>query len=92
MPAFSILISSIYLSIYLQQYTERSTTTSLFQTIPLYRKRVKFVASVYNLSPDTFSAPNNLLFRPVSYYAFFKGWLLPSQPPGCHDHLTSFTT
>ena len=33
-------------------------------------------------------APLNLrrkdnLFRPVSCYAFFKGWLLLSQPPGC---------
>jgi len=25
----------------------------------------------------------------VSYYAFFKGWLLPSPPAGCLDLLTS---
>jgi hypothetical protein len=30
--------------------------------------------------------------RPVSYYAFFKGWLLLSQPPGCFSGSTSFTT
>ena len=30
--------------------------------------------------------------RPVSYYAFFKGWLLPSPPPGCLCLKTSFTT
>jgi hypothetical protein len=30
--------------------------------------------------------------RPVSYYAFFKGWLLLSQPPGCHSLPTSFPT
>jgi hypothetical protein len=30
--------------------------------------------------------------RPVSYYAFFKGWLLLSQPPGCLGLLTSFPT
>ena len=30
--------------------------------------------------------------RPVSYYAFFKGWLLLSQPPGCLCLSTSFTT
>jgi len=30
--------------------------------------------------------------RPVSYYAFFKGWLLPSPPPGCHCFHTSFPT
>lgn len=30
--------------------------------------------------------------RPVSYYAFFKGWLLPSLPPGCFRPKTSLTT
>lgn len=30
--------------------------------------------------------------RPVSCYAFFKGWLLLSQPPGCFRILTSFHT
>src|SRR5690606_37155239 len=30
--------------------------------------------------------------RPVSYYAFFKGWLLLSQPPGCLCLPTSFST
>ena len=30
--------------------------------------------------------------RPVSCYAFFKGWLLLSQPPGCLSHSTSFPT
>ncbi len=30
--------------------------------------------------------------RPVSYYAFFKGWLLLSQPPGCLCSPTSLTT
>ena len=30
--------------------------------------------------------------RPVSYYAFFKGWLLPSLPPGCLSLETSFAT
>ncbi|KAA0062755.1 putative mitochondrial protein [Cucumis melo var. makuwa] len=28
---------------------------------------------------------------PVSYYAFFKGWLLPSPPLGCHRSRTSFS-
>jgi hypothetical protein len=32
------------------------------------------------------------LNRPVSYYAFFKGWLLLSQPPGCLGLPTSFPT
>jgi hypothetical protein len=32
------------------------------------------------------------LVRPVSYYAFFKGWLLLSQPPGCFGRPTCFPT
>jgi hypothetical protein len=32
------------------------------------------------------------LVRPVSYYAFFKGWLLLSQPPGCCGRPTCFPT
>ena len=39
----------------------------------------------------TFGA-GRLRSRPVSYYAFFKGWLLLSQPPGCHGLPTSFPT
>ena len=61
------------------------------------KKVIKFVVSVYNLRPDTFSVQDNFLeinfkSRPVSYYAFFKGWLLPSPPPGCYGYLTSFIT
>jgi hypothetical protein len=48
-------------------------------------------ASVYGLSPDTSSAQDSLT-RPVSCYAFFKGWLLLSQPPGCLGRPTSFPT
>ena len=48
-------------------------------------------ASVYGLSPVTFSARDSLI-RPVSCYAFFKGWLLLSQPPGCLGRPTSFPT
>jgi hypothetical protein len=29
-------------------------------------------------------------FKPVSYYAFFKGWLLPSLLTGCHSLFTIF--
>jgi hypothetical protein len=42
------------------------------------------------LSPGTLSAPGHL--RPVSYYALFQGWLLLSQPPGCHCARTSLST
>jgi hypothetical protein len=48
-------------------------------------------ASVRGLSPVTFSAQDGLS-RPVSCYAFFKGWLLLSQPPGCLGLPTSFPT
>jgi hypothetical protein len=48
-------------------------------------------ASVCGLSPGTSSAQAGLS-RPVSYYAFFKGWLLLSQPPGCLGLPTSFPT
>ena len=30
--------------------------------------------------------------RPVSYYALFQGWLLLSQPPGCHCATTTLPT
>ena len=53
--------------------------------------KIASAASVHGLSPDTFSAQAGLT-RPVSYYAFFKGWLLLSQPPGCHGLPTSFPT
>ena len=49
------------------------------------------IASVDDLIPVTFSAQAGLT-RPVSYYAFFKGWLLLSQPPGCLGLPTSFPT
>jgi hypothetical protein len=48
-------------------------------------------ASARGLSPVTSSARKPLL-RPVSCYAFFKGWLLLSQPPGCFGISTSFPT
>ena len=51
----------------------------------------KPAASVGGLSPGTSSAQAGLS-RPVSYYAFFKGWLLLSQPPGCLGLPTSFPT
>ena len=48
-------------------------------------------ASARGLSPVT-SSPQDLLIRPVSCYAIFKGWLLLSQPPGCFGSLTCFPT
>jgi hypothetical protein len=65
----------------LHQFTERSATARL--------RAPK--ASARGLSPVTSSA-RKPLFRPVSCYAFFKGWLLLSQPPGCFGISTSFPT
>ena len=47
------------------------------------------VASVLCLAPVNFRRG---IIRPVSYYAFFKGLLLLSQPPGCINNSTSFST
>ena len=66
---------------FLRRLTERSATA---------RFRAP-TASARGLSPVTFSA-QDFLIRPVSYYAFFKGWLLLSQPPGCFGISTSFPT
>ncbi len=67
----------------LHRLTERSATTR--------PSRVESKASARGLSPVTSSAQKPL-FRPVSCYAFFKGWLLLSQPPGCFGIFTSFHT
>lgn len=68
------------LPVYLQRWIERSPTTQL---------KIESKASVYILAPLYF--PRRIT-RPVSCYAFFKGWLLLSQPPGCHSNSTSFST
>ena len=65
----------------LHRLTERSATARLLEP----------TASVRGFSPVTSSA-QDFLIRPVSYYAFFKGWLLLSQPPGCFGIPTSFPT
>ncbi len=72
------------------QHTSRCAFTGL-RNAPLPRVRDTPAASVHGLSPGTFSAQDGLT-RPVSYYAFFKGWLLLSQPPGCLGLPTSFPT
>ena len=73
------------------QATSRAPFAGL-RNAPLPRDhKITSAASVNGLSPDTFSAQAGLT-RPVSYYAFFKGWLLLSQPPGCHGLPTSFPT
>ena len=60
------------------------------RTLPYQNSlRLYSAASVQDLSPDHF---RRTVTRPVSYYALFEGWLLLSQPPGCHCDGTSLTT
>ena len=49
----------------------------------------EFESSVNYLAPLHFRRRTT---SPVSYYAFFKGWLLLSQPPGCQSNPTTFPT
>src|SRR6202042_3788521 len=85
----SLLMSAFALPIPPSPLTGR--TSQAYGTL---RYRASFdapTASVRCFSPVTSSA-QDFLFRPVSYYAFFKGWLLLSQPPGCFGILTSLNS
>ena len=76
------------------QHASQHTFTGLRNAPLLIKKSIGSpnpASSVYGFSPVTFSARDGLT-RPVSYYAFFKGWLLLSQPPGCLGLPTSFPT
>ena len=61
--------------------TQRSPTDNLLLNHP--------EASAPYLAPLHF---RRRTIRPVSYYAFFKRWLLLSQRPGCLDNSTTLTT
>jgi hypothetical protein len=93
---FGVSVSRTHFATYvsiLASGSSRSPHGSSFAGIrnaPLPR-HMPSAASVHGLSPVTSSAREGL-FRPVSYYAFFKGWLLLSQPPGCFGLPTSFPT
>src|SRR5580692_3871677 len=67
--------------VHLHRLTERSATACI-ATHP----QLRYVA----LAPVHLR--RRISIRPVSYYAFFKGWLLLSQPPGCFGIPTSFPT
>lgn len=74
---------------YLQHFSQSAFAG--LRNAPLPQYNVLPTASVCSFSPVTSSA-QSILIRPVSYYAFFKGWLLLSQPPGCFGRFTSFLT
>ena len=60
-----------------------------YRTLPYHSACAESAASVYRLAP--LHLPRRTT-RSVSYYAFFKGWLLLSQPPDCISLPTSFPT
>ena len=79
MSAFALPIPPANFPIGLRRRTERSSTATLLWP----------AASAPGLAPVNLPRRPT---RPVSYYAFFKGWLLLSQPPGCLCLPTSFPT
>src|SRR6056297_2526565 len=83
MPASALLFSPPDLAIRLLPLRERSPTPGT------QRVECRVAASVVCLAPLHF---RRRPARPVSCYAFFKGWLLLSQPPGCLSRSTSFPT
>ena len=62
---------------------------SPLRTLPYQMSYDKSEASAPYLAPLHF---RRRIIRPVSYYAFFKRWLLLSQRPGCLNNSTTFTT
>src|ERR1700749_1364522 len=80
MSAFALPIPPAHFPVHLRRLTERS---------PTMRAKHASAASVYGLAP--LHLPRRTT-RSVSYYAFFKGWLLLSQPPDCFSLPTSFPT
>jgi hypothetical protein len=74
---------------YLQRTSQSTFAGVRNAPLPRTPKRCAPRASVHGLAP--LNLPRRPT-RPVSYYAFFKGWLLLSQPPGCLCLSTSFST
>ena len=86
MSAFSLLIPPASLTRHLLRLTERSATADKsLKNLPTH------IFGAW-LEPRYIFGAGKLNSRPVSYYAFFKGWLLLSQPPGCLGFPTSFPT
>src|SRR5690606_17494417 len=71
------------------QHSSRNTFTGLRNALLPCVLKYTSAASVYGLAP--LHLPRRTT-RSVSYYAFFKGWLLLSQPPDCLCLPTSFPT
>ena len=65
------------------------TPSQAYRTLSYHVYKYTSAASVTGLAP--LHLPRRTT-RSVSYYAFFKGWLLLSQPPDCLCLPTSFPT
>jgi len=81
MPTFSLLCAPPDLTVWLHR-TKNAP-------LPRRCKTSTFSSSVLNLAPVHFRRKTTWS---VSCYAFFKGWLLLSQPPDCPSHFTTFYT
>ena len=66
-----------------------SIPSTAYRTLSYHTYKYASAASVMGLAP--LHLPRRTT-RSVSYYAFFKGWLLLSQPPDCLRLPTSFPT
>src|SRR3989338_8687960 len=82
MLAFSLDDAPAYLAIHLHGRHQCSPT---IQPLKEADPRLRFFA----LAPLN---RRRRVVKLVSCYAFFKGWLLLSQPPSCPNNSTSFTT
>ena len=78
-PTFSFLISPFYITIKLLKFTERSAT--IYIKINLQLRQIL-------LAPIHFRCKKT---KPMSCYAFFKGWLLLSLPVDCQHLFTTFS-
>jgi len=88
-----IIVTHAYILASCRSTTPYGIASIADKNVPLPLRKTKsstqFVSSVPDLPPVYF--PRRTA-GPVSCYAFFKGWLLLSQPPGCISGSTSFTT
>ena len=73
----------------LHDLPRKSVSSTLFTSFECTLRMRISAASVTGLAP--LHLPRRTT-RSVSYYAFFKGWLLLSQPPDCFSLPTSFST
>ena len=89
--SFSLEFNATYVSMITSSSSScpNGQPSAYTRTLPYPCTCVQDKASVLRLAP--LYLPRKVT-RLVSYYAFFKGLLLLSQPPSCQSNLTTFTT